>query len=111
MLAISQPLLQGAQSLNQSNVASVYLSGAEGYDHSITWDAGSLGGEVTVEAADSPTFAGTWAFIGKVSGPAAPANAPKMDLISGSTTGKYVRHRVSQALAGGTVSSRIKGTE
>ncbi len=115
MLAISQPLLSGSFALNDmgKGPANLAISGVEQLSHTIKWDADCLQGQgqVTIEVADDPAFTGTWApvFNGVVTCP----GPNQMSLVTQTgPIGKFVRHRVSQAIpGGGTVSSRVQGTE
>lgn len=74
--------------------------------HHINWGTGVISGAVTVECADSSTYAGTWAPMAVVT---FSGSAPKQDYVYTPGEPRCVRHRVSTVLAGGTVTSSIVG--
>jgi hypothetical protein len=75
--------------------------------HYISWSAGVVSGVVQIETADSSIYTGTWAPIATITFSGA---APKQDYAA--VTGSYaaIRHRISTAVVGGTVSTRIDGS-
>jgi hypothetical protein len=68
-----------------------------------TWSAGTTAGVVTVETADSDSFAGTWASLGTVNWVA--ANSQAITNLNGIYMS--IRTRISTAVVGGTVSTRL----
>ena len=81
------------------------LVGPDDTTHSIKWGEGVSVGEVVVEAADSPDFAGTWHRLATVTFEGV---APKIDQIR--TPGAYstYRHRVTVPVGGGTVTTKLE---
>lgn len=79
---------------------------------SVIWSSGVGAGEVTIEAANSATYAGTWAVIDVQNFTAAPA---ANSIMTGTYPGpfQFVRARVTSNVTGGTVTvtiSRINGS-
>lgn len=108
MLAISQKLLS-AQSVDETAVATPAAfeqSGCNMAVHTIEWGTGVTGGVVEVEAAASADYAGTWAILGTIT---FSGTAPKTDTFVSSGPYKALRHRISTAVAGGTVTTSING--
>lgn len=106
--AINRNLLVRQTDVGQAvavDVGALGLGGG-GSTHYIKWDDTSTGGEVTLETADDPTYTGTWAPV-KVF-PWSGAN--RQDAFN--VIGPYValRHRISLSIVGGTVTTRIVGS-
>lgn len=105
------PLVQGGSSLNDGSVDVVDLQfpsekstePTETITVNVLWSAGVTAGELTVEIADDPAFAGTWAEVIKL-----PFKADQPDIVQFSAGVRAVRTRVSIALTGGTVSANVK---
>lgn len=75
--------------------------------HYVEWGDTASAGEVTIETAGSPNYTGTWA-VAKVFTFAGPARVDIYPLLGGGYV--YWRHRISQSIVGGTVSTRMAGT-
>jgi len=79
---------------------------------SVIWSAGVGAGEVTLEAANSATYAGTWAVIDVQNFTSAPsANSIMVGTYPGPF--QFFRARVTSAVTGGTVTvtiTRINGS-
>lgn len=77
--------------------------------HFVNWAAGVLAGEVTIEVADEPSYTGPWTpipggvvtFVG---------SAPKQDMVKIDGAYPAFRHRITQGVVGGSVSTKIVGT-
>lgn len=79
---------------------------------SVIWSSGVGAGEVTIEAANSATYAGTWSVLDVQDFSAAPAAD---SIVMGTYPGPlpYVRARVTSNVTGGTVTvtiNRINGS-
>lgn len=92
-----QPIVSlSAATTGTGTVVSVGNSTQVGW--SVIWSAGVSAGQVIVETADSPTYAGTWA-------PLDTQNFAANAMAVGTRTGplRFVRARVSTNVVGGTV--------
>jgi hypothetical protein len=108
MLAISQPLLV-AQSVDETAVATPEVfkySGCQRTTHYVSWGTGVTAGVVEIETADDPSYTGTWAPIATVT---YASGAPRQSYVYVEGSYEAFRHRISTAVAGGTVSTRIMG--
>lgn len=80
--------------------------------HTVTWDAGVMDGEVTIEVADEVNYTGAWAPVGVVNFQSTSAGVagPKQDYIN--VPGGYAafRHRITRQVTGGTVTTKIAGS-
>jgi hypothetical protein len=108
MLAISQKLLD-AQSTDEVAVATPAAfeqSGCNMAVHTIAWGASVSAGVVEIEAAPSHDYSGTWANLGTITYASGSPHA-----VTFTTQGPYkaLRHRISTAVAGGTVTTYISG--
>ena len=108
MLAISQKLLD-AQSVDETAVATPAAfeqSGSNMAVHTIEWGTGVSAGVVEIEAAPSSTYSGTWANLGTITYASGSPHA-----VTFVTSGPYkaLRHRISTAISGGTVTTSING--
>jgi hypothetical protein len=76
--------------------------------HFISWAAGVTIGEVTIEAADEPSYTGPWQAIA----PPVTFNgvAPKQDVVTIQGTFGAIRHRITQPVVGGSVTTKVVGT-
>ena len=107
MLLIGQPLLVEAAA--QDAAASVDLSriGVENSTHFIRWNEGVASGIVVIEAAGNPDETAAWHVLETVvfdnDGPSLVAK-----VIAGSF--RAIRHRVSEVVVDGTVSTRIEAS-
>lgn len=92
--------------------AAVSCSNAIQVGWSVIWSAGVGAGEVTLEAANSATYAGTWAVIDVQNFTAAPgANSIMVGTYPGPF--QFFRARVTSNVTGGTVTvtiTRINGS-
>jgi hypothetical protein len=80
-----------------------------GLYHHISWATGVTAGAVTIEIADSSTYAGTWATVAVVT---YSSGAPAQDYVYTPGQPKAIRHRVSTTISGGSapsVTTRIFG--
>jgi hypothetical protein len=70
----------------------------------IYWDEGTQDGEVIIECADSKHFSGTWAELERL--PWSGAN--KLDLYEHNGPCVFIRTRVTKAITGGTVTTKLQ---
>lgn len=81
----------------------------QGFHHHIQWATGVTAGEVTIECADSSTYAGTWAPMAVVT---FSGTAPKEDYVYTPGQPKAIRHRITTTVSGGagpTVTTKLRG--
>lgn len=106
MLAISQVMLnaQSAAGDAVATPAAFEHSGCATAVHTVVWSTGVTAGAVAIEAAASPTYTGTWASLASI---AFAADTAVTFVSSGPY--KAFRHRISTAVAGGTVTTSISG--
>ena len=78
-----------------------------GFTHTIEWGTGVTAGVVEIEGNNvSATYAGTWANINTVT---YAAGAPKSEYVYSPATFQFMRHRISTAVANGTVTTHMSG--
>jgi hypothetical protein len=109
MLAIAQKLLD-AKSVDETTgttPASYKRNGCERVVHTIEWGTGVSAGVVEVEAADSPDYAGTWVPLATFT---YASGSPKAETLESSGRYGAFRHRISTAIVGGTVTTKIRGS-
>jgi hypothetical protein len=82
----------------------------DGFHHHISWATGVTAGQVTIECADSSTYAGTWAVMAVVT---FSGTAPNQDYVYTPGQPKAIRHRITTAVSGGgapSVTTRLVGS-
>jgi hypothetical protein len=100
---VDQTLLV-AQSVDETAVA-VSLAGipASYITHSVKWGAGTTAGVVVIEAADAADYTGTWSPLATITWAA--ASTTETVVLAGAY--KAIRHRISTAVANGTVTTHL----
>lgn len=108
LTAIDRPMLAAA-SVDETKSDGVHTGrlGLLETTHHISWGTGVTAGVVEIEVADDPAYTGTWAPVATVT---FSGTAPKQDYVRVAGAYKAMRHRISTAVADGTVSSRIVGS-
>lgn len=109
---ITQPPFTSLSAVTTGTGTAVSCTNAIQVGWSVIWSSGVGAGEVTIEAANSATYAGTWAVIDVQNFTAAPAAD---SIMTGTYPGpfQFVRARVTSNVTGGTVTvtiSRINGS-
>lgn len=88
-------------------VANVEKLGLDTTTHHVRWLEGVMTGEVTVEVSSEVNYAGAWTPVGVVTFSGV---APKEDtLVIKGPYGAF-RHRITQPVQGGSVTTKIVGT-
>src|SRR4051794_21326651 len=105
--AISSRLLDAASTLATKVAASLNRLGLVETTHHISWSTGVSVGEVTIETADDVDYTGTWAPVAVIT---FAGTAPKQDYARVQGTYGAIRHRLSVAVTGGTVTTKIEGS-
>lgn len=110
MLAFSQKLLRNQFALNDVGTTPIAFrkTGIDDTDHIVNWGVGVTSGEVTIEKADREDYAGTWAPVSVVT---FSGTAPKEDYVQAPGPAGAYRHRITQIVTDGTVTSKITATE
>lgn len=111
LLGISQNLLQD-QFANEDSVATpeaFRYSGCLSTTHYVRWGEGVQRGEVTIETAAKPDFAGKWQTVGVVTFDGSTDPAPKNEYLNVPGTYGAFRHRITDPIDGGTVTTTIVG--
>lgn len=88
-------------------VASAEKLGLSTSTHFINWAPGVTSGEVTIEAADEPSYIGPWIVLQVVT---FNGLSPKQDSVKIDGTYGAFRHRITQVVVGGSVTTKIVGT-
>lgn len=102
---IAARVLDGVFDQNASSEMEVSRWGLLTSAHTVYWDDTAVDGEVVIESAPTPGYAGIWVNEGTI-----PFVAPsRADLVMVNGPRAVIRHRVSRIVLGGTVSSRIDG--
>jgi hypothetical protein len=104
--AIDQAVLNGARAANTAGVANLRGLGCLSTTHTVRWDDGVGAGVVVLEVADDVTFTGTWQLMQTF--PFAGPN--RVDVYKLDGPYKAIRHRITEDIVGGTVTSRIMGS-
>src|SRR5437016_3236434 len=81
--------------------------GLVGSTHHVRWAEGVLEGEVTIEVADEVNYTGAWTPVAVVT---FSGLAPKQDYVTVAGTYAAYRHRITQPVQGGSVSTKIVGS-
>ncbi len=80
---------------------------AGGITHIVEWSTGVTAGVVEIEGChSSASYAGTWAPITTFT---YASGAPKAEYVFSPALFPHIRHRISTAIANGTVTTRIAG--
>ncbi len=79
--------------------------------HLVEWSEGVSVGEVTIEEAASEDYTGTWAPVAVVTFDGSVTPAPKVDSTNTNANGMAYRHRITLRIEGGTVTTKISGSE
>ncbi len=78
-----------------------------GFTHTVEWDATVTAGVVQIEGNNvSATYSGTWAPIATVT---YTSGAPKSEYVFSAAIFQFFRHRISTAVANGTVTTHMSG--
>lgn len=102
----NQPPVTSLSAVTTGTGTVVSTSNAIQVGWTIVWSAGVGAGEVTIEAANSSNYAGTWAAIDVQNFTAAPgANSAVVGTYPGPF--QFVRARVTSNVTGGTVTAYI----
>lgn len=75
--------------------------------HYINWSSGVIQGEVTIEVADEVNYTGAWTLVATVT---FAGTAPKIDYVTVEGAHGAYRHRITQPVVGGSVTTKIVGT-
>jgi hypothetical protein len=111
LLGISQNLLQD-QFANDDSVSTpeaFRYSGCLSTTHYVKWGEGVQRGEVTIESAMKPDFAGKWQTVAVLTFDGSTDPAPKSDFQNVVGTYGAFRHRITDPIEGGTVTTSITG--
>lgn len=108
MVGIAQRMLNEASNENDVGVAVLKRHGIEQTVHTIKWNDGVQAGTVVIETADDRDYTGKWAPLQAVSFDGSDP-APKTDTVRLDGSYPVIRHRISEIVEGGTVTSRIDG--
>lgn len=79
---------------------------ANGYTHIVEWGTGVTAGVVEIEGSHDADYAGTWATIHTFT---YASGSPKMEYVFSPAVFPAFRHRISTAIADGTVTTKICG--
>ncbi len=80
-----------------------------GYTHIIEWGTGVTAGVVEIEGCfSSASYAGTWAPVATVT---YSSGSPKAEYVYSASMFPHFRHRISTAIANGTVSTKMAGAQ
>ena len=102
---LDQPLLLD-KSVDETASVGVDTSKYVELTHHVSWKVGVTAGEVQIETADDPLYAGTWAVVATVT---FVGTAPLQQYARTQGAYKAMRHRINTAVAGGVVSTKITG--
>lgn len=111
--AIHQKLLDQASEVDTATATPRAFKGCGVVEtsHYINWNDGTTTGEVTIETADDPDYAGAWVAVTTVTFDGAAVAAPKVEYVRVQGAYPALRHRVSQPVNdGGSVTTRISGS-
>ncbi len=113
MQLIAQKLLDGAFAVDDAVATPTVFRhlGSINTKHSIEWSEGVNTGEVTIEEADKEDYAGTWAPVTVVTFDGSTTAAPKTEVVNTNADGRAYRHRITGIVEGGTVTTKISGSE
>lgn len=108
---INSVLLSGASTADSAGTTTKGFrnSGIVDTTHSIKWGEGVQVGEVTIETAPKETYAGTWTPYSVVTFDGSTTPAPKVETVRIQGVFAAFRHRITQELEGGTVTTVISG--
>lgn len=95
-------VLQDAQSTGDGASVDLQCRNREAVVY-VRWSAGTSAGAVTVETASDPAYAGAWASLAVV----AWAAADREDVVQVTGALRAVRTRISTAVVGGTVTTKL----
>ena len=112
MLGISQKMLDGVSVLGESVTTPPAFTavGIEDTTHTIKWGEGVSSGEVVVEFADDYDYTGTWNTLATVTFDGSVGAPPREEYVRVQGAYGAIRHRISDEVLDGTVSSTIRGT-
>lgn len=79
--------------------------------HLIEWAEGVSVGEVTIEQAANETYAGAWSPVAVVTFDGSVTPAPKVDVVDSVSNGLAYRHRITLQVEGGSVTTKLSGSE
>jgi hypothetical protein len=113
VVSISQKLLT-EQAVTGDSVATPPAfahTGCEDSTSIIEWGDGVNAGEVTVETAYRPDYAGLWTPLAVFTFDGSTDPAPKTEYVRHQGAYRAIRHRITLEVEGGTVTTRIRGVE
>lgn len=110
-LGISQRLLSEAFVVDDAVATPEAFrhAGCLSTQHHIEWSDGVQIGEVVIETAHKPDYAGTWQPVATVTFDGSVTPAPKTEYVAVPSHYAVFRHRVSLPIEGGTVTTKIEG--
>lgn len=110
MLLIGQKLLDAQSVTDTTGVTPLAfrIAGCEDSTSAIEWSDGVNAGEVTIEFADSPDYAGTWSTLAVVTFDGSTTPAPKTEYVRHQGCYGAIRHRITAELPDGSVTTRIR---
>lgn len=113
MQLIAQKLLSEQFAVDDAAVTPAVFRhlGSINTKHSIEWAEGVATGEVTIEEADKEDYAGAWALVATVTFDGSVTPAPKVDIVNATANGRAYRHRITGQVEGGSVTTKISGSE
>lgn len=96
-------MLAGAKDYNETSEP-IAVNSSYAQSVQVQWGAGATDGEVMVECADVKSFSGTWAELKRL--PCTGSN--RLDLYEHDGPCVFIRTRISKALSGGTVTTKLQ---
>jgi hypothetical protein len=113
MQLIAQRLLDGQFAVDDAVTTPTIFRhlGSINTKHSIEWAEGVSVGEVVIEEADKEDWAGAWALVATVTFDGSVTPAPKVDVVNQNANGRAYRHRITVPVEGGSVTTKISGSE
>lgn len=104
-MKLDATLLSGASALDAAVVRDLKGVPLIYVTHTVEWSAGVSAGVVSIEAAPSADYAGTWSVLAVV----VTSAGSSVDTVV--LPGSYyaIRHRISTAVIGGTVTTKVLG--
>lgn len=109
MLGINQKLLMEASETDTAAATPQAFRhcGLLSSTHTVEWSDSASSGVVEIEAASSEAYAGTWSPVATVT---FSGTAPKVDHVHVPGSYPAFRHRLSQPVTDGTVTTKISGS-
>ena len=106
MILAAQRLLDEAFAVDASATIVLKRLGPTSTVHTFLWGEGVSAGAVAIEGGPSVDYPGTWAPLGAITFDGSTTPAPKAETFG--TDGSYpvMRHRITEPVEGGTLTSR-----